>query len=554
MTETRRQEWIDEHMKKASKVIFTQVEGIVESCVGGKVFGKLVEKGTAKLNNYVTGKLEGPLNKLQKHAETVDTITFHSNKKEQLTDKELKKLVKLQKELMEQDNHYDTVLKEVNPTQDKEMKVIYNGEEVTLGSLEAKLGTGGLRLLQNSDGTSAPILIRPKYAEFINGMSVDRPANLVDLHAMAKEAKLNISLEIEESGGKTCTEQVQPHDPEKASSLHIGLLKNDQYPQGQYVLKDENGNTKFTFQSIGAASAAQIIVYQKAGNDDLKHTEALKRANSREDLEDFLKRTKESAVKDDANNESGTRCYYESAEFEKKGDVLGGSRPNPLSLFPEPDLKEQKIKLKPVSIRQRKEVSRELKSQKSHLKPATQKEKGLDPNNMNSKIPKQIFTRVLGESRLQKSTKVTMAADSEQQKDGDFKIKTSKDTLKSMVDTDSSFLRTASTVEEKPGLDGNATTKLKNLAKKAGIEMAILTRFELTETFNAKKGISEGDTPKEPSNRQVKNEIETSVKEDNEVMTLSITRSVTKTEADSMTNRPKWGGVEVCTLRSLNTM
>ena len=47
------------------------------------------------------------------------------------------------------------------------------------------------------------MFIRPKYTEFIHGISFDtsanlvdlHAANLVDLHAMAKKAKLNISSE-----------------------------------------------------------------------------------------------------------------------------------------------------------------------------------------------------------------------------------------------------------------------------------------------------------------------------------------------------------------------
>ena len=99
-------------------------------------------------------------------------------------------------------------------------------------------------------------------------------------------------------------------------ALHLGLLKNDQYPEGQFVPIDKNVNIKFTFQSIGAASAAQIIIYHNARNDGLKHIEAPIMANSREDLQVVLDNTTKLALADGAENESGTRYHYESAEVE----------------------------------------------------------------------------------------------------------------------------------------------------------------------------------------------------------------------------------------------
>lgn len=110
-----------------------------------------------------------------------------------------------------------------------------------------------MKVIPRKAGEAYGIVVRPKYQEYVSGITFLKQADLFDLRAMAKPANVNVTLTYTEKGEKTSM-NIDPVG-DAVGTGKMQLLKNKDYPEGRYVLHDDDGNMKmrYDFKAIGNA-------------------------------------------------------------------------------------------------------------------------------------------------------------------------------------------------------------------------------------------------------------------------------------------------------------
>lgn len=327
-----RETWIATQMTVASNSIYDKVEALTASGLAGAAVKELISLGMNKLYSKTVDKMSKDYDELKMRAESSGAVKQIS-KKANPTQLERDQLVKMQTELSDPNNKYPSILETVDPTTNGDMKIMYKGYVTSLREVSDMFGTTGLQVLPMKSG-KAGYFIKPKYEEYVSGLSTTKQANKFDLHTMAKAANVNVTL-IHDVYGTTKTTKITPNTGDDVQTVKMKLLKNAEYPEGRYVLVDNDGNIKFKneFNVIGSASAAQQILYAKNFDPTKKnHTAAMAAANSEDDLDAFLADTRKNALAD-----LDTKDIYLKAEYTDDTSILGGSSPHPdLPLVPVP--------------------------------------------------------------------------------------------------------------------------------------------------------------------------------------------------------------------------
>jgi len=489
MDDEEKKKLVEKLTKQASDAIYTKVEGIVNSTITSTAFDQLVSVGTSKLYGNTIDGLGNDMDALKNRVDASNAMEQMHSKGGQLTSEEQQQLADLQRKMREDADQYPSAYERVDPVSDPDKMVRYNGEVVSLGSVSEKIGSNGLSVLAPLSGKGEPFLVRPKYEDYIEGLTMERRANLVDLNAMAETSGINVTIQIEENGIKHTT-SMKPNKEETSesgvSSINIVLLRNHKNPEGRYVLKDSNGTIMYEdeFKDMGAASAAQIMVYQKARKMGLEHADAMKKANSKDEIEAFLKDTRKTAHNSAADEESGSRYMYENADYE-------GANITTLPLVPDPRVTMTLMKfLKPPAPKQNvpDSLKFDMDAKSKSKNPRNKANDGPDTDTSSTGPSKeQILVRALPTDRLSNSTNVTMSNDGKTDGGGDIRVKMSKESLQDIIGEVSSTGRINRA--EIPTLNSNSTEKLKRVGQIAGISVSTLSRhYHLKESQSKNQG------------------------------------------------------------------
>jgi hypothetical protein len=540
LTGDKKAKWLQKRMEETSDLVIGKVEAFVQENITGAAFGEVVSRGADKLYGKSIDRLGDDMEALKNRVRTSNEIDELHSRGDKLSDEERKQLVELQKELREDANEYPSAYKNVDPKTLPDLEVRYNGEVVKLSSVAEKIGNNGLSVLTPISGKGEPILVRPKYEDYIKGLTVDRPANLVDLKAMAQAAGVNVTVQTEENDIKR-TKTLKPDNDETGESgedsvtvdsVNIVFQRSHKYPEGRYVLQERDGTIKYKdeFEDIGSASAAQLIVYQKAKKSGLDHDEAMKKANSRDEIEAFLKDTQKTALNSAADEESGTRYMYEAAGYEAENIVKLPLVPDrrvvmTLTKFLRPRPKKKKL---PTAL----QMELEIKVKSKSLRKTTKEDVDTSTSGPNKS---RILVRALGAvSRLSKSAKVTAKNDGGEDGKGDIHVQMSKENLPDIVGKVSSTGEI--NPQEAPTLNSNATAKLKRVAMVAGVSVTSLKRhFKLEESKGKTNRNEEADAKTKQNESENRSE---------EVSLLNFTTSG-RSESEIKTRDSNWGSKPV---------
>lgn len=174
------------------------------------------------------------------------------------------------------------------------VKVLFNGKVIIVGDLTGMYGTKDITVLRTKSG-SYGIVVRPKDENTVSSLMIHKETNLFDLLEVAKAANVDVALSYIENEERRAV-NIGPVREEIVQTVTMKLLKDAGYPQGRYVLLDDDGNCRnvtlrHDSNLIGNASAAQILLYAKFIAESYVPSEALNRATS-EKLKAFLKKTR----------------------------------------------------------------------------------------------------------------------------------------------------------------------------------------------------------------------------------------------------------------------